>query len=461
MTWYDDIADLFVGPEKISGKTVQRVCEALRRYKHTCAIEDKHTEERIKLADKILEELRNGTRKSANSKRGFDEVRKEVRRTHAHDEAEDVIANEVAGDQTGYLNTIALVQETPLEVLHEIPNGEVGLYFSSYPYYCQKNYGRGEDADNITYDEQLAFFRDLAVEQFRTLRPGGRCVINMDSVTSRPQEGNFDERTLHYKRPIVADITNLPISSQTNRPISTETAKGMLAAVKTMYRWAYKMRLIDSLPRNIDDITKTPNGSSNQPKIKIFTLDELNTLLKNAVPHTKNFIVLALNCSMGQRDISNLRVNEIDWKNGYIERDRSKTGVRAKYKLWGITLKLLKEHRQEGSECDGRVFLTQKKKETDIPQPLLRENIKENGKLTKSDAIKNAFWRLLRKTDINGGRSFYSLRKTGATLIEEIDPLATEMYLSHSERGMKRNYAKRDWGRLARALKKMEKKLKL
>jgi hypothetical protein len=164
---------------------------------------------------------------------------------------------------------------------------------------------------------------------------------------------------------------------------------------------------------------------------------------------------------MGQRDISDLRVNEVDWKNGYIERNRSKTGVRAKYKLWGVTLKLLKEHRHEGSEDDDRVFLTQKKRNTDIPQSLLRENIKEDGKLTRSDAIKNAFWRLLRKTKINNGRSFYSLRKTGATLIEEIDPLATEMYLSHGERGMKRNYAQRDWRRLARALKKMEKTLKL
>ena len=221
------------------------------------------------------------------------------------------------------------------------------------------------------------------------------------------------------------------------------------------------MRLVENLPRNIDDITKTPNGSNNQPKIKTFTLDEVEALWKNAVPRTRCFIALALNCGMGQRDISDLRVNEVDWKNGYIERDRSKTGVRAKYKLWDVTLKLLKEHRHEGSEGHDRVFLTQKKKATDEPQPLFRDSIKDNGKLTKSDAIKNAFWRLLRKTDINGSRSFYSLRKTGATLVEEIDPLVTEMYLSHSERGMKRNYAQRNWRRLARALKKMEKKLKL
>ena len=62
----------------------------------------------------------------------------------------------------------------------------------------------------------------------------------------------------------------------------------------------------------------------------------------------------------------------------------------------------------------------------------------------------------MRKIGINGGRGFSSLRDTGATLIEQIDPMATEMYLSHSEPGMKRHYAQRDWGRLERALAGME-----
>jgi hypothetical protein len=33
------------------------------------------------------------------------------------------------------------------------------------------------------------------------------------------------------------------------------------------------------------------------------------------------------------------------------------------------------------------------------------------------------------------------------------------MYLSHSEPGMKKHYAQRDWARLERALTEMEKKL--
>ena len=56
-----------------------------------------------------------------------------------------------------------------------------------------------------------------------------------------------------------------------------------------------------------------------------------------------------------------------------------------------------------------------------------------------------------RRLRINDGRGFHCLRKTGATMIERIDPAATEMYLAHVENGMKRAYAQRDWGRLERA----------
>ena len=84
----------------------------------------------------------------------------------------------------------------------------------------------------------------------------------------------------------------------------------------------------------------------------------------------------------------------------------------------------------------------------------------QDGKFYQSDAVKNAFARVLRKVGINGGRGFSSLRDAGATLSEQIDPAVTEMYLSHSEPGMKRHYAERDWGRLERALDEMQQRLR-
>jgi len=62
---------------------------------------------------------------------------------------------------------------------------------------------------------------------------------------------------------------------------------------------------------------------------------------------------------MGQQDISDLRMDEVDWENGYIERERSKTKVKTKHKLWAVTLELMKEFRHVGSSGNDRVFLTQ------------------------------------------------------------------------------------------------------
>ena len=83
-----------------------------------------------------------------------------------------------------------------------------------------------------------------------------------------------------------------------------------------------------------------------------------------------------------------------------------------------------------------------------------------DGTVRRTDAVKTGFWKLLRKVGINSGRSFSSLRNTGASLIEQIDPMVTELYLSHATVGMKKHYVKRDWARLDRALAKLEKQVK-
>ena len=131
-----------------------------------------------------------------------------------------------------------------------------------------------------------------------------------------------------------------------------------------------------------------------------------------------------------------------------------------------ITLSLLKYHRcSEGP--DDRVFLSNvyrnrrgkmRVRDKKQPLPLVRREM-VNGKFRHTDTVMNAFERVMRKVGIKK-RGFSSLRDTGAGMIEQIDPLATEMYLAHSEPGMKRHYAQRDWARLERALIEMWDRLK-
>lgn len=58
----------------------------------------------------------------------------------------------------------------------------------------------------------------------------------------------------------------------------------------------------------------------------------------------------------------------------------------------------------------------------------------------------------MKRLDIPQDRGFYALRKTASSEIERIDPMATEMLLGHTERGLKRHYAECNWPRLDKAV---------
>ncbi len=273
------------------------------------------------------------------------------------------------------------------------------------------------------------------------------------------------------KDTLIDDLTELDLEQYKNfhagrKDIAKITARDFLSTVKIFFRWGWKMSLIDHLPRNIDDLTKITSGRAKlvKPQPKIFTMDELKTLWNTSGKTVKTWTILALNCSFTQKDISDLRASELDLEHGYIRRERSKSKVYAEYKLWNLSLEVIEQNRhQYTTTTDGteRVFLTeQRSTDTFCFEPLIRSKIKADGSLNRTDVIKCAFFRLQKKTGINAGRSFRSLRKTGASIIEQIDPMCTEMYLSHSERGMKQFYAQRDWSRLAEALQEMEKRLR-
>ncbi|MBL4810608.1 MAG: tyrosine-type recombinase/integrase [Phycisphaerales bacterium] len=233
-----------------------------------------------------------------------------------------------------------------------------------------------------------------------------------------------------------------PKSKCSKKKISIWTAKSRLDVIKYMIKWGYKHALIDQMPRNMDGYSRVQLP---QPTIKRFSREEIYLLYDTANDRMKTFIVLALNCGFGQTDISNLRVGEIDLKEGRIIRKRSKTGVECQFALWPLTVKLLKEHGNMDGKPGDRVFVSRS------GQRLVHEQYVDDV-LKKTDCVRLAFMRLMKSLDIPQDRGFYALRKTAACEIERIDPMVTEMYLGHSERGLKRHYAERDWARLDEAI---------
>jgi integrase len=193
--------------------------------------------------------------------------------------------------------------------------------------------------------------------------------------------------------------------------------------VKAFVNWLYDAEAIAAVPRIMRRllISKPP------ARIEVFTMDEVKNLLAAASQRTRLYILLALNTGATQVDISDLKVEEVDWTEGRIVRRRSKTKDEehvpvVNYRLWPETIELLKLER--ATEGDRALVNAN-------GSPLLCQEIKADGKLRKCDNVKNSFDRLKTKTGIN--KSFKLLRKTSATLLCDSEFMGLEgLFLGHA-----------------------------
>lgn len=89
-----------------------------------------------------------------------------------------------------------------LESLKRIPDGMVTLAVTSPPYNTDIAYASHDD--NMTWHDYLDWLKEVWTECARTLRPGGRLVVNIDAITNWD-----DDRDSEYTRPIYAELVNM------------------------------------------------------------------------------------------------------------------------------------------------------------------------------------------------------------------------------------------------------------
>lgn len=152
------------------------------------------------------------------------------------------------------------------------------------------------------------------------------------------------------------------------RDYAPESINHHLSAMRAMFIFAEETSLIDKAPklRRIKNERTPKTGSKEKP---LYTLDDLQKLLKNANLKLKAMIMLALNCGFGPKDLQDLRWDDI--QENRVTLARSKTGVCQTYILWPETSELLAQVRferakravrmgkREDRNCDdGHVFIT-------------------------------------------------------------------------------------------------------
>lgn len=215
------------------------------------------------------------------------------------------------------------------------------------------------------------------------------------------------------------------------KPKTPYAARDGYACIRQFVRWLYTNEVIDSLPRNLDELTNEIQIPT--PKIKVVSNDDIRCLLQRATDRTRLYLLLTLNCGMTQKDIADLTHAEVDWQNGRIIRRRSKTRhekntPEVNYLLWTQTFELLQA---EASEKRNEWVLLNSN-----GGRLLETHATDDGKLKKSDNIRNAFERLRKKVGVSN--SLKAFRKTSATRIRSNKHYRglENLFLGHSNRSV-------------------------
>src|SRR5262249_54234124 len=152
---------------------------------------------------------------------------------------------------------------------------------------------------------------------------------------------------------------------------SVSYAKDVFAVARAFIRWAWEQGSCE-LPRNIK--MKAKFGSPLKA-VTTWTVDEFKSTVTAAPARLKRAALLTPNCGMTQKNVADLRDDEVDWHAGSITRRRSKTATRENaptvcYRLWPVTFALLKQHRSRKE----RVLLTKQ------GQPFVRTHLNAAGK---------------------------------------------------------------------------------
>ncbi|QDU55618.1 hypothetical protein [Aeoliella mucimassa] len=239
------------------------------------------------------------------------------------------------------------------------------------------------------------------------------------------------------------------LDSGDEHQIGKATLKKRLDTVRKWLKWLVDQNILDDLPKDLSSYSRVKRD---KPKPLFWTTEEIKLLLSKASQRTRLYIMLGLNLGYTQRDIATLEANMIAWQTGIVTRDRQKSGVPSKAKLWPSTLELMQKHRSHKSS--GPLLLDRN------GMSLYRENINDNGKLVTNDCVSFAFNRLkaTKKAGLkNDKRGFKHFRKSAANEIERVRPDLTELFLAHAEKGMKRHYVQAAYAALFQATDELEK----
>ncbi len=199
--------------------------------------------------------------------------------------------------------------------------------------------------------------------------------------------------------------------------------------VRCAFKYAYEAGLLDR-PVRFGPGFKRPSKKvlrlhRARQGAKLFTAEEVRSLLGAAGVQVRAMILLGINCGFGNSDCGNLPQAALDLERGWADYPRPKTGIARRCPLWPETVAAIGEALADRPvpkkvEHAGLVFLTR------------CGDSWHTG--TTDGPLSREVGKLLRRLGINGrkGLGFYTLRHTFRTVADESkDQPAADFIMGH------------------------------
>ena len=214
--------------------------------------------------------------------------------------------------------------------------------------------------------------------------------------------------------------------AKTNGP----TALGnRIQRVRTIFKFAYEMELIERPARFGPDFKKPSRRvmriDREKRGAKLFSAEEIRSLLIEAGQPMETMILLGINCGFGNHDCATLPRSALDLKRGWVDYTRPRTGIRRRCKLWPETVASLKDalkhrYKPRAEDDEALVFITKYKSSW--------------VGATSANPISQEMRKLLDEIGVSRkGVGFYALRHTFATIAgETADQVAVDFVMGHA-----------------------------
>ncbi len=211
----------------------------------------------------------------------------------------------------------------------------------------------------------------------------------------------------------------------------------IVARSKAVFNFAYKAQLIEHIPRFGPGFekpdAKVMKRHKGKAKPKTFTAAEVWQLLDATQGQLHAMLWLGINAGLGPSDVGQLERRHIDFKGGWLDYYRPKTGEKRRSKLWPETLAAIRavepiRPKPKQAELDCRIFLTR------CGESWHREH--------HDTPIANEAGKLIKRLGLaQKGRGFYGLRHTFATVASQGGDLAAvQLAMGHNPNGITQGY---------------------